>query len=95
VLTRYLLRAIRLFFIRVGQGSIAIPGFDSDWALPTDRIVRLLGDEPLRRAMGEQGHRRFEAEFTADQFSRRVVPFVEAALTGEAAHLAAVRVTPR
>jgi len=60
-----------------------------------DRIVRLLGDEPLRRAMGEQGHRRFEAEFTADQFSRRVVPFVEAALTGEAAHLAAVRVTPR
>ncbi len=42
VLTRYLLRAIRLFFIRVGQGSIAIPGFDSDWALPTDRIVRLL-----------------------------------------------------
>lgn len=42
VLTRYLLRAIRLFFIRVGQGSISIPGFDSDWALPTDRIVRLL-----------------------------------------------------
>ena len=42
VLTRYLLRAVRLFFVRVGQGSISIPGFDSDWALPTDRIVRLL-----------------------------------------------------
>ncbi len=42
VLTRYLLRAIRLFFQRVGEGSISIPGFDSDWALPTDRIVRLL-----------------------------------------------------
>jgi small-conductance mechanosensitive channel len=42
VLTRYLLRAIRLFFQRVAEGSISIPGFDSDWALPTDRIVRLL-----------------------------------------------------
>jgi small-conductance mechanosensitive channel len=42
VLTRYLLRAIRLFFQRVGEGSISIPGFDSDWALPTDWIVRLL-----------------------------------------------------
>ena len=42
VLTRYLLRAIRLFFQRVGEGSISIPGFDSDWALPTDRIVRML-----------------------------------------------------
>ncbi|MFL5546747.1 MAG: mechanosensitive ion channel family protein [Gemmatimonadales bacterium] len=42
VLTRYLLRAIGLFFQRVAEGSISIPGFDSDWALPTDRIVRLL-----------------------------------------------------
>ncbi len=42
VLTRYVLQAIRLFFERVGKGSISIPGFDSDWALPTERIVRLL-----------------------------------------------------
>ncbi|HKP49593.1 MAG TPA: mechanosensitive ion channel domain-containing protein [Gemmatimonadales bacterium] len=42
VLTRYLLRAVRLFFIRVREGSVSIPGFDSDWALPTDRIIRLL-----------------------------------------------------
>jgi len=42
VLTRYLLRAVQLFFRRVGEGSITVPGFDSDWALPTDRIVRLL-----------------------------------------------------
>jgi small-conductance mechanosensitive channel len=42
VLTRLVLRAIRLFFLQLGQGSLTLPGFEPEWATPTDRIVRLL-----------------------------------------------------
>jgi small-conductance mechanosensitive channel len=42
LLVRSLLRVIRLFFRRVGDGSLTLPGFEAEWALPTDRIVRLL-----------------------------------------------------
>jgi small-conductance mechanosensitive channel len=42
LLVRSLLRVIRLFFRRVGEGTLTLPGFEAEWALPTDRIVRLL-----------------------------------------------------
>jgi small-conductance mechanosensitive channel len=42
ILTRYTLKVVKLFFWRVGKGSLTLPGFEADWAAPTDRIVRLL-----------------------------------------------------
>jgi small-conductance mechanosensitive channel len=40
--TKWTLRLARLFFRRVADGSVTLAGFDPDWALPTDRIVRFL-----------------------------------------------------
>lgn len=40
VMTRILLRSVRLFFNSVGKGTIAISGFDPEWGLPTYKIVR-------------------------------------------------------
>jgi small-conductance mechanosensitive channel len=42
LLTRWLLKAVRLFFQRVGDGSLTLSGFEAEWAKPTDRLVRLL-----------------------------------------------------
>jgi small-conductance mechanosensitive channel len=42
LLTRYLLKAVRLFFRRVADGTLTLSGFEPDWAQPTDRIVRIL-----------------------------------------------------
>ncbi len=42
VLTRSLLRLIRLFFDGVGAGRVALRSFDAEWAAPTYRLVRLL-----------------------------------------------------
>jgi small-conductance mechanosensitive channel len=42
LLTRWLLKLSRLFFYRVADGTVTLAGFDPDWALPTDRIVRML-----------------------------------------------------
>lgn len=39
--TRYLLRLIRLVFIGVEHGRISFRGFESDWAEPTYKIVRV------------------------------------------------------
>lgn len=41
VLTRYLLRAVHLFFAAVGRGELELRGFDRDWAEPTFKLVRL------------------------------------------------------
>lgn len=41
LVTRYLLKLIRLLFTGIEQGGIEIKGFDRDWASPTYRIVRL------------------------------------------------------
>lgn len=41
LVTRYLLKMIRLLFTGIGQGGIEIKGFDPDWADATYRIVRL------------------------------------------------------
>jgi len=40
LLTRYLLKLVRLFFDGVAGGTIALAKFDRDWAWPTYRIVR-------------------------------------------------------
>lgn len=42
IITRYVLRLIRLFFAGIGNGAIEINNFDTDWAMPTYRIVRLV-----------------------------------------------------
>jgi small-conductance mechanosensitive channel len=42
LITRYVLKVVRLFFRRVSDGTITLSGFEADWAKPTDRIVRLL-----------------------------------------------------
>jgi small-conductance mechanosensitive channel len=36
------LRVVRLFFHRVGDGTIPLSGFEAEWAKPTERIVRVL-----------------------------------------------------
>jgi small-conductance mechanosensitive channel len=40
--TRWLVKLVRLFFRRVADGTITLAGFDRDWAIPTERILRLL-----------------------------------------------------
>ncbi len=42
LITRYILKAAGLFFIGIDKGIIQFDGFDQDWALPTNRIVRFL-----------------------------------------------------
>jgi phosphatidyl-myo-inositol dimannoside synthase len=46
----------------------------------TDRLVRLLRDESLRRQMGEAGHRRLHERFTYAAFSQRVLSLIESSL---------------
>lgn len=42
VVIRYFLKATRLYFASVDQGTIPLPGFDREWAWPTYKILRLL-----------------------------------------------------
>ncbi len=42
LITRYVLKLIRLFFDRVGAGTVTLSGFEAEWAWPTFRRVRLL-----------------------------------------------------
>src|SRR5262249_16360759 len=42
VITRYVLKLMRLFFTGVAEGTVTLAGFDPTWALPTPRPVRLL-----------------------------------------------------
>jgi small-conductance mechanosensitive channel len=42
IVTRYLLKVVRLFFAAIAHGSVKLETFDQDWAWPTYRIVRLL-----------------------------------------------------
>jgi small-conductance mechanosensitive channel len=42
LLTRYVLKAIRLFFKGIGDHTFSLPGFDPELAQPSDRIIRLL-----------------------------------------------------
>ncbi len=43
------------------------------------RIIQVLGDEDLRRRMGEAGFRRYRDEFTYESFSRRLLGHVRTA----------------
>ena len=40
LITRWALRLVRLFFVRVAAGETEVRGFEADWAKPTERIVR-------------------------------------------------------
>jgi small-conductance mechanosensitive channel len=42
VITRWILRLIRLFFDSVAAGVVKLKNFDADWAPPTYRLVRLM-----------------------------------------------------
>ena len=42
VLTRWLVRGIRLLFQEVERGTVPIPGFHQEWVAPTYKIVRFL-----------------------------------------------------
>jgi small-conductance mechanosensitive channel len=42
IVTRYLLKLIKLFFDGVAAGHVQIEKFEPEWALPTYRLVRLL-----------------------------------------------------
>lgn len=42
VVTHYILKLISLIFAEIGKGTISIPGFFSEWAEPTFKIVRFL-----------------------------------------------------
>lgn len=42
VVSYYIIRLIRLLFMEIQRGSISLPGFYSEWADPTYKIVRFL-----------------------------------------------------
>jgi small-conductance mechanosensitive channel len=42
VATRWLLAFVHLIFRQLGDGSLSMAGFDPEWAVPTERIVRLV-----------------------------------------------------
>jgi small-conductance mechanosensitive channel len=42
LIVRYVLKALRLFFDGIANQAIRLKGFDSDWALPTYRLVKIL-----------------------------------------------------
>jgi small-conductance mechanosensitive channel len=42
LVTRYALKAIRLFFDSLGAGAVRIASFDAEWAAPTYRLVRMI-----------------------------------------------------
>ena len=42
LVTRYVLKTLRLMFGALEQGAVKLKGFDRDWTWPTYRIVRLL-----------------------------------------------------
>lgn len=39
---KYILKLVKIFFDGIGKGIITISGFDTDWSLPTFKIVRVL-----------------------------------------------------
>jgi len=41
VITRYLLKLIRLYFNSIADGSAVLPEFDPEWAEPTYRLIRI------------------------------------------------------
>lgn len=54
-----------------GENGFLVPARDAE-AL-TDRIATLTADPSLRATMGQRGHDRVEAHFTAEQVARTIV----------------------
>lgn len=42
LITRYVLKALRGFFLAIGRGSVRLANFEAEWAVPTYRMVRAL-----------------------------------------------------
>jgi small-conductance mechanosensitive channel len=42
LITRYILKLIKLFFVGIGNGAITFSGFEREWAQPSFKIVRIL-----------------------------------------------------
>lgn len=42
LIARYVLKVLRGFFYAVARGSVHLPNFEADWAIPTYRLVRVL-----------------------------------------------------
>jgi len=42
LITRYLLKLVRLFFASISDGTVVLPEFEAEWAWPTYRLVRLM-----------------------------------------------------
>ena len=42
LITRYLLKLIRLYFRSIEEGNVVLPEFDPEWAGPTYRLIRIL-----------------------------------------------------
>jgi small-conductance mechanosensitive channel len=42
IVTRYVLKLVRVFFDAVEQGTITLHGFDQDWSRPTYKLLRFL-----------------------------------------------------
>jgi small-conductance mechanosensitive channel len=42
VITRLLLRLVRFFFTAVEHGTVSLPNFEAEWAMPTYKIARFL-----------------------------------------------------
>ena len=42
LVTRFVLKLVRLFFDAVGHGTVTLPNFDTDWAMPTYKLTRIL-----------------------------------------------------
>ncbi|MBU2585234.1 MAG: mechanosensitive ion channel [Bacteroidetes bacterium] len=42
IFTRYLIKIVKFFFDELEKGTLTLPGFHKDWAMPTFKIVRFL-----------------------------------------------------
>jgi small-conductance mechanosensitive channel len=42
LVTRYVLKTLKLFFVAVEAGTVKLSGFDAEWSAPTYKIVRIL-----------------------------------------------------
>jgi small-conductance mechanosensitive channel len=42
LLTRYVLKTLKLFFAAVEAGTVTLSGFEAEWSMPTYKIVRIL-----------------------------------------------------